>query len=310
MVNLRGTSIFPSPSSSSISSTARSISSGSQADLSLPSSSVSSWYDRCRFSSSAASALKQFRTKLARGIAPSGSYQPSYSNSNYNSHSSTGPSLHVHGDIYIYPSRDSESSSDSSDPPSEANASSTSSDAPYHIDNRSALTPYSRQTPYFTPNKPRSILNAYNGGRQTELWGSKSSSYRYAPQSSFGASSALTSTNNNYSSWTGDDSLNGVQPKVNLNSYGTLFGRAAQSKSQTSTTSSSNGFVPKKGGYGFDWGPRLGTGRVSVSGSNFSVASGADSQISDLSDAISELSKMIKSRGGSVTITFTTSTHN
>ncbi|WWD06442.1 hypothetical protein V865_004532 [Kwoniella europaea PYCC6329] len=69
----------------------------------------------------------------------------------------------------------------------------------------------------------------------------------------------------------------------------------------------SNDFVPKKGGYGFDWGPRLGSERVPVSRSISSVASGADSQISD---AISELSKMMKSRGGSVTITFTTSTHN
>ncbi|WVQ64202.1 uncharacterized protein L199_002364 [Kwoniella botswanensis] len=279
MVNFRGRSVFPSPSSSSISSSAGSMSSNSQTNGSLPSNRGSSWFDRSRLPSSATSALNQFRTKLARGIAPSGFYQPANFNSDYNSHPSTGPSLHIHGDIYIYPSRDSDSSSDSSDPPSEADASSTSNDAPYQIDDRSALTPYSRQSPFFRPNRPSGILNAYNGGRPPESWGSKSSSYAYAPQSSFGGTtSALTSSNNNYSSWTGNYSLNGVQPK--------------------------------KGGYGFDWGPRLGTGRVPVFGLNSSVASGVDSQISGLSDAISELSKMMKSRGGSVTITFTTSTHN
>ncbi|WWC97673.1 hypothetical protein V866_004557 [Kwoniella sp. B9012] len=311
MVNFRGRSVFPSPSSSSISSSAGSMSSNSQTNGSLPSNRGSSWFDRSRLPSSATSALNQFRTKLARGIAPSGSYQPSHSNSNWNSHPSTGPSLHIHGDIYIYPSRNSDSSSGSSDPPWIAKGSSISSDAPYQIDDRSALTPYCRQSPFFRSNRPSGIFNAYAGGQQPESWGSKSSSHSFAPQSTFGGiSSAPTSSNNNYSSWTRDHSLNGVQPKVNLNNYNTLFGRAAQPKEQTPTTSTSDDFVPKKGGYGFDWGPRLVTGRVPVSRSNSSVASDADGQISDLGDAISELSQMMKSRGGSVTITFTTSTHN
>ncbi|WWD06441.1 hypothetical protein V865_004531 [Kwoniella europaea PYCC6329] len=165
MVNFRGRSVFPSPSSPSISSRAGSIGPNSQTHGSLPSNIDLSWFDRHRLSSSATSAFNQFRTKLARGIAPRGFYQPSYSKSDYNSLPSTGPSLPIHGDIYIYPSRDSDSSSDSSDPPSEADASSTSSGAPYQIDDRSALTPYSRQSPFFRPNRPSGILNAYNGGR-------------------------------------------------------------------------------------------------------------------------------------------------